>query len=360
MRRYAISVAAVTLSLSLAACGSSPGEDDAAALADENDITIGLLMPEKVISRYEQFDFPIFKDKVEELTDGKGEVRYANAVGDQDEQNRQMRSMVEDKVDVIVVDPVDAKAVAPEVTRAKEAGVPVIAYDRLAEGPVDAYVSFDNTVVGEVQGRSLAQAIPGDTYVMMNGSPADPNAKMFKDGAQGELSGLTVLKSYDTKGWDPDEAKKNMQDAIAEFGVSKIKGVLSANDGMAGGVVAALKEAGVTEMPPITGQDADIEAVQRIITGEQYMTVYKPYPNEAEAAAEMAVAKVRGHNIQFDALTRDSVDSPTHKDIPAALVPVVELTRDNIKETVVADGIHTVKQICTAKVRAACQAAGLL
>jgi D-xylose transport system substrate-binding protein len=360
MRRYAISVAAVTLSFSLAACGSSQGEDDGAELADRNDITVGLLMPESKITRYEDFDFPMFQDKVEELTDGKGKVRYANAGGDQAEQNRQMRSMVEDKVDIIVVDAVDAKAVAPEVTRAKDAGIPVIAYDRLAEGPVDAYVSFDNTVVGEVQGRSLAEAVPGGTVVMINGSPADPNAAMFKEGAKDELGGLDIKKEYDTEGWDPAVAEKHMTEAIEAIGASEIDGVLSANDGMAGGVVAALKKAGVTKMPPITGQDADLDAVRRIITGEQYMTVYKPYPNEAEAAAEMAVTKVRGHDIQFDALTRDAVDSPTTKDIPAALVPVVELTRDNIKKTIVADGIYTVDEICTAKYRAACQAAKLL
>jgi D-xylose transport system substrate-binding protein len=354
-------MAAVTLSFSLAACGGAQGKDgDDAAPSDLNEITIGLLMPEKKISRYEAFDFPIFKDKVDELTDGQGVVRYANANGDQDAQNRQMRSMVDAKVDVIVVDAVDAAAVAPEVKYAKEAGVPVIAYDRLAEGPVDAYVSFNNTVVGEVQGRSLAEAVPGESIVMINGSPADPNAKMFKDGAKGELTGLTVAQEYDTDGWDPVKAKKNMQDAIKKVGLSKIKGVLSANDGMAGGVVEALKEAGVTDMPPITGQDADIEAVRRIVTGEQYMTVYKPYPNEAEAAAEMAVAKVRSHDIQFDALTRDSVDSPTNKDIPAALVPVIELTRENIKDTVVADGIHSVKDICVAEIRDACRAAKLL
>ncbi|MEU9579195.1 sugar ABC transporter substrate-binding protein [Streptomyces chilikensis] len=360
MRRYAMSLAAVTLSLSLAACGGSEGTDDGGALADPNDITIGLLMPEKKISRYERFDFPIFQAKVEELTAEKGKVRYANANGDQTEQNRQMRSMVEAEVDIIVVDPVDAKKVAPEVTRAKEAGIPVIAYDRLAEGPVDAYVSFDNTVVGEVQGRSLAEAAPGGKIVMMNGSPTDPNAAMFKEGAKGELTGQDVVKEYDTDGWDPEQARKNMAEAIEAVGAEEIDGVLSANDGMAGGVVEAFKAAGVTDLPPITGQDADLEAVQRIVTGEQYMTVYKPYPNEAEAAAEMAVAKVRGHDIQFDALTRDAVDSPTHKDIPAALVPVVELTRNNIRKTIVADGIHTVDEICTAKLRAACQAAKLL
>ncbi len=110
----------------------------------------------------------------------------------------------------------------------------------------------------------------------------------------------------------------------------------------------------MTDLPPITGQDAELAAVQRIITGEQYMSVYKSYPEEAESAAEMAVARVQGRDIQFDALTRDRVDSPTEKDIPAQLVPVVALTQDNIKETVIADGIYEIGDICTADFKSAC------
>jgi D-xylose transport system substrate-binding protein len=131
--------------------------------------------------------------------------------------------------------------------------------------------------------------------------------------------------------------------------------VYSANDGMAGGIIKALKKAGVTDLPPITGQDAELDAVQRILTDEQYMSVYKSYPTEAENAAEMALAKVQGKDIQFDALTRDKVDSPTTKNIPAQLVPVVAL----IKDTVIADGIYKRSEICTAAYKEACAAANL-
>jgi D-xylose transport system substrate-binding protein len=130
---------------------------------------------------------------------------------------------------------------------------------------------------------------------------------------------------------------------------------------MAGGIIKALQAAGVSgsDLPPITGQDAELTAVQRIVSGEQYMSVYKPYPTMAEAAAEMAVAKVQGRDIQFDALARDSVDSPTQKDIRANLVTVVALTKSNIEETVIADGIYKVSDICTAKYETACEAIGL-
>jgi D-xylose transport system substrate-binding protein len=170
---------------------------------------------------------------------------------------------------------------------------------------------------------------------------------------------VDIAKSYDTKDWKPENAQANMTEALNEIGVGNIKGVYSANDGMASGVIKALEAAGVTQLPPITGQDAELDAVQRILSGEQYMSVYKSYPHEAESAAEMAVAKVQGKDIQFDSLTQDQVDSPTHQDIPALLVPVSALTKSNIDKTVLADGIYKLSEICTAKYKAACQQAGL-
>ncbi|NJP74199.1 substrate-binding domain-containing protein, partial [Streptomyces sp. C1-2] len=163
----------------------------------------------------------------------------------------------------------------------------------------------------------------------------------------------------DTRDWRPEIAQQNMKKAIAAVGLNNIDAVYSANDGMAGAVIETMKEAGVEHIPPVTGQDADLAAVQRIIAGEQYMTVYKPFRREAESAAEMAVTKVQGRSIEFDALTRDSVNSPTRKGIPAMLVPVVALTKDNIKETVIQDGVYTLDQICTPKYKAKCDALGL-
>ncbi|MFE2275842.1 sugar ABC transporter substrate-binding protein [Streptomyces sp. NPDC059454] len=367
MRRIAISVAATSMSVMLAGCGvlNATGSSDDASPSKGDDITIGLLLPEKANTRYEQFDYPIFKTKVESLTNKKGTVEYANAEADADKQASQMQEMVDDQVDAIVLDAVDAHAIADSVQKAKDAGIPVIAYDRLAEGPIDAYISFDNALVGEVQGRSLLESLGDDLaitdkIVMMNGSSTDPNAKQFKAGALSELKGkVTISKSYDTKDWKPENAQANMVEAINAIGADNIEAVYSANDGMAGGIVKALKAAGVTEMPPITGQDAELAAVQRILADEQYMSVYKSYPDEAENAAEMAVAKVQGKDIQFDALTRDRVDSPTAKDIPAQLVPVIALTKDNIEDTVVADGIYDVSDICTAEFAAACEAVKL-
>ncbi|MFE5816256.1 sugar ABC transporter substrate-binding protein [Streptomyces sp. NPDC056479] len=367
LRRTATAVAAAsTMTLSLAACGALgvTGDSSEASPTKGNDVTVGLLLPETANTRYDKFDFPIIRSKVLELTDKQGRVVYKNADANAAKQESQLQQMIDDQVDVILLDAVDAHAIAGGVKKAKEAGIPVIAYDRLAEGPIDAYVSFDNELVGEVQGRSLLEAMgevdSSDKIVMMNGSPTDPNAKQFKAGALSELNGsVDIAKSYDTKDWKPENAQANMAAAIKSLGANNIKGVYSANDGMAGGVIKALESAGVTDLPPITGQDAELDAVQRILDGEQFMSVYKSYPQEAESAAEMAVAKVQGHDIQFEALAQDQVDSPTDKNIPALLVPVVALTKQNIKETVLADGIYQVSDICTGEYKADCSAAGI-
>ncbi|WNB96763.1 substrate-binding domain-containing protein [Streptomyces sp. CGMCC 4.7035] len=366
MRRTAIALAASVSAFSLAACGviGGSGSSSSAAPKKGNDITVGVLMPQKDIARYEKFDYPIIRDQVRALTNNEGKVVYANAEAKASKQTEQFEQMIADKVDVVIVDAVDAKAIAPAVQKAKDAGIPVIAYDRLAQGPIDAYISFDNELVGQVQGRALVEAF-GDNaasskILMMNGSPSDPNAAQFKEGALSELQGkVNIVKSYDVKDWSPEIAKQNTAAAIRAIGLSNIAGVYSANDSMAETIIDALKEAGVSKVPPVTGQDAELAAVQRILAGEQYMSVYKPYPQEANNAAEMAVAKVQGRSIEFDALTRDKVDSPTQKDIPSMLVPVVALTKDNIKDTVIQDGIYTVKEICTDKYKADCSAKGL-
>ncbi|PAZ14248.1 ABC transporter substrate-binding protein [Streptomyces sp. SA15] len=367
MRRLAIALAASASALSLAACGvmdAVGGSDSSESPTKGNDITVGLLLPDKETARFEKFDYPLIREKVASLTGNKGKVRYANAGASANKQSEQFQQMIDAEVDVVLVDAVDAKAIAPDVEKAKEAGIPVIAYDRLAEGPIDAYVSHDNELVGEVQGRAIVGAL-GDKaatskIVMMNGSPADPNTARFKTGALEELDGQVVIaKQYDTREWLPSVAKANMKKAIQSVGLDNIAAVYSANDGMAGAVIDALKEAGATEIPPVTGQDANLDAVQRIVSGEQYMTVYKSFLLEADTAAEIAVAKVQGRSIEFDALTPDKVDSPTEEDIPSQLVQVVALTQDNIKDTVIRDGVYTVKDICTAQYEDDCAAIGL-
>ncbi|QDY79562.1 substrate-binding domain-containing protein [Streptomyces qinzhouensis] len=366
LRRAAVAATAVATVVGLAACGSAKEAGDKGKetkkSAGGDSVTVGLLLPENQTARYEKFDKPLIEKRIGELTNGKGKVVYANAKQDASLQTQQVDTMITNKVDVLVLDAVDAKAIAGAVKKAKGAGIPVVAYDRLAEGPIDAYTSFDNEEVGRVQGEALLAAL-GDKaksgrIVMMNGSVTDPNAALYKKGSHAVLDGkVNIGKEFDTKEWKPENANSNMESAITALGKDEIIGVYSANDGMAGGIITALKAAGVTKLPPVTGQDAELAAVQRIVAGEQYQSVYKPYAGEANAAAEMAVALARGEKL--GAIAKDSVDSPTTQGVPSVLVEVISLTRTNIKETVLKDGIYTLDEICTDKYRAACGALGL-
>ncbi|MET7983774.1 MULTISPECIES: substrate-binding domain-containing protein [unclassified Streptomyces] len=365
MRRAAVAVAAGAMAVSLAACGSAKeskgSSDSSAGSAKKGDaIKVGLLLPENQTARYEKFDKPLIEKKVSELTNGKGTVVYANAKQDASTQSQQVDTMITNKVDVLIVDAVDAAAIKSSVQKAKDAGIPVVAYDRLAQGPISGYTSFDNKTVGKTQGEALLQALGSKAksgkIVMMNGSVTDPNAAQFKAGAHEVLDGkVNVGKEYDTKEWKPENANANMEAAISALGKKNIIGVYSANDGMAGGIITALKAAGLKV--PVTGQDAELAGVQRILAGEQFMSVYKPYAPEADAAAELAVALAQGKSL--DSVAKDKVDSPTDKQIPSVLVPVTSLTKANIKDTVVKDGLYTVNDICTPAYAAACKKAGL-
>ncbi|MFD6415549.1 substrate-binding domain-containing protein [Streptomyces sp. NPDC060194] len=366
MRRAAVAVAATAMAVSLAACGSAGEADkdksEGADKAKSGPIKIGLLLPENQTARYEAFDKPLIEKRIAELAPD-ADVTYVNAQQDATKQQQQVETMITKKVDVIILDAVDSKAIASAVQSAKDADIPVVAYDRLAEGPIDAYTSFDNEEVGKVQGTALLEALgdKGDKpqIVMMNGSPTDPNAAMFKAGAHSVLDGKVTIKEYDTKEWKPEVANTQMEGAIASLGKDKIVGVYSANDGLAGGIIEALKGGGFDKanLPPVTGQDAELAGVQRIVAGEQYMSVYKPYQPEAYAAAEMAVALAKGEKL--DSIAKAKVDSPTTKGVPALLIPPVALTQKNIKDTVVKDGLYTIDDICTPKYKAACDKIGL-
>ena len=180
-----------------------------------------------------------------------------------------------------MLDPVDGKAAAAVANSAKGQGVPVVAYDRFIAG-VDYYVSFDNETVGKTQAQTLVDILKkggktsGDV-VMINGSPTDPNAADFKKGAHSVLdsSGYKVAAEYDTPDWSPDKAQAWMEGQISAV-KGNLVGVYAANDGTAGGAIAALKGGGVTPLPPVTGQDAELAAIQRILAGDQAMTIYKP------------------------------------------------------------------------------------
>jgi len=330
---------------------------------------IALLLPETKTARYETADRPYFEAKMKELCPNC-EILYSNANQDANAQLSQAEAALTNGAQVMVLDPVDSAAAGAIADKAKAAGVPVIAYDRLIlnSNGVNFYISFDNVEVGKLQAQSLVDKLTSMNLptpwqiVMINGSPTDNNAKLFKQGAHSVFdplvaSGkLVIAKEYDTPDWSPDQAQTEMQQALTALG-NKVDGVYCANDGTASGAIAAMKAAGLSPLPPVTGQDAELAAIQRILIGDQYMTVYKAIKPEAEAAAQLA----------YDLLTNttpaaDLVNGKTNNgtiDVPSVLLTPVAVTKDNIKSTVVADNFWTAQQICTADYAAACTAGGL-
>src|SRR6266508_577934 len=255
---------------------------------------IAILLPETKTARYESQDLPNFKNKLKELGfNVDSDLIYSNANQDAAAQQQQAEAAITNGAKVLVLDPVDSDSAAVIADQAKAKNIPVISYDRLIKGSdgVSYYISFDNEQVGKLQGESLLKALSGKTnpsIVMINGRPTDNNATLVKKGAHSVLDGnVTIAKEYDTPDWSPDKAQDEMTQALTALG-NKVDGVYAANDGTGGGAIAAMKAAGVTPLPPVTGQDAELAAIQRILAGEQYMTVYKAIKPEAEAAAELA------------------------------------------------------------------------
>ncbi|HUX21701.1 MAG TPA: substrate-binding domain-containing protein, partial [Spirochaetia bacterium] len=201
------------------------------------------------------------------------------------------------------------------------------------------------------------------TIVMINGSPTDNNAKLFKQGAHSvfdplvQAGKLVIAKEYDTPDWSPDQAQNEMQQALTALG-NQVDGVYCANDGTASGAVAAMKAAGLNPIPPVTGQDAELAGIQRILVGEQYMTVYKAIKPEAEAAAELAYDLLMKKPVPAS-MTAGKTTPNGAMDVPSVLLTPIAVTKDNIKSTVVADGFWSVSQICTTQYASACTAAGL-
>ncbi|MFI6445999.1 sugar ABC transporter substrate-binding protein [Kitasatospora sp. NPDC050543] len=367
VRRILIATTAVSVVVGMASCGSakqSTGSTSSGSNASgtaAGAVKIGLLLPETKTTRYEQFDRPLIEAKIKELAPN-AQIDYYNANQDATQQQTQVDTALTKGDKVLILDAVDAKSIQSSVQKAHDAGVKVIAYDRLAQGPVDAYVSFDNHKVGELQGQALVAAV-GDKasagqIIMINGSPTDPNAAEFKAGAHSAIDGkLTIGKEYDTPNWDPNNANQEAAAGITAIGAPNVVGVYSANDGMAAGIATALKAANISGTP-LTGQDAQLDAIQRILVNTQTMTIYKPYKPEAESAAESAIAYATGKSPSPSA-TPTTAKSGSGQSVPANLITPIVVNKDNIKTTVIADGLYTPQQICTPDYAAACQQAGI-
>ena len=358
---------AMVVAMGLAACG---GDDDngsadkASGDGGGSGKTIALLLPETKTTRYEEKDRPLFTAKVQELCPDC-EVIYANASQDPNKQQQQAEAAITNGADVLVLDAVDVKSVGPIVQHANQKDIPVIAYDRLIpDQDIAYYVSFDNVKQGRIQAQTLLDKLgsgaDGESIVMVNGAPTDPSAGDYKKGAHQvfDKSGVKIAKEYDTPDWSPDKAQVEMEQSITALGKDGFVGAYSANDGMAGGMIAAMKSAGIDPSArPITGGDSEVSAIQRILTGEQYSTIYLAIKQQAETSAQIAVAAAQGKDAPADVV--DSEVDNGAKQVPSVLLSPIAVTKDNISETVIKDGFLTVEEICTGSYKTACKEAGI-
>lgn len=364
LRRGLVVAAVAALALGVSACGKAKqadGKSGAGNVSVKDGFKVAILLPESKTARYEKFDRPYLQKDIKKLCP-KCEILYRNANQDADTQRQQVNSVLAAGAKVLILDSVNYKSIGSSVKKAKDQGVPVIAYDRLATGPISGYSSFDNVDIGKQQGKAFLEAISkgGDPkrgkVILVNGSPDDPNAPDFKKGMHSVLDGkVKVGAEYDTTDWSPDGARREVAGAISKIGADKVIGVYAANDGMAGGAIAALKAADVSPLPPVTGQDAELAGLQRILAGEQYATIYKSIKPQAKAAAEMAVAVAQGKKWTGGSDTRNNGTVT----VPAMIVPATTVTKDNIESTVVKDGYWKASEICTAKYAKACAKAGI-
>ena len=346
--------------LAVAACGGGGGGGSGGGGKK-----IALLLPEHTTARYETQDRPHFESTVKRLCPNCS-VIYENANQDASQQQSQADSVLTQGIDAMVLDPVDATSASTIVAKAKAQNVPVISYDRLvSNAALAAYISFDNVRVGRLQATSLETKLRQDGHpkgpiVMLNGDATDSNAHLFKQGASSVFGrdGVKIAKSYDTQGYTAANAQTEMQQAITALGNNGFAGVYDANDGIASGAITAMKDAGIAPASrPTTGQDAELDGIQRILAGQQYMTVYKAVKTEAQDAARLAVPLAKGRPLPADLVNAHTTSGETS--VPSVILTPVAVTKANVASTVIRDGFWTPAQVCTSAFASACKAAGI-
>ncbi len=371
----ALKVAALGFGLAIiaSACSSTPAGSGAAVSGAAGATgKVALLLPEKQTARYEASDKPLFEAELKKVCPNVTLI-YSNAGGSDADQQTQADAAIAAGVKVVVLDPNDAKAGGAIASTIAAKGIKVISYDRLLLGgsKPDLYVEFDSSTVGKLQGQALLDKLTamGKTnakVLWINGSPKDNNAKLFAQGAHSVLDGkVTIVKEDAMANWKPEEAQAITDAAIAAFGKTGFDAVYVANDGGAGGVIASLKGAGIDpKTVPVTGQDAELPAIQRIVAGEQFMTIYKPYKTLAESAADAACGMVSGKAV--DTTKFNAMENNGTADITTQKIAVIPVTIDgavagtkSVVASVMADAFYSATQICTGDFAAACTAAGV-
>lgn len=311
------------------------------AVSDDGKITIGFCADNLVIERWQR-DQEIFQAKAKE----KGvDVIVYNANEDNATQIQQIHQLIDKKVDVIVIIPYDKDGISDAVAEAQKAGIRVIAYDRLINNAdIDAYVTFDNLKVGQIQAEALVEVKPTGNYVLINGSPEDNNSSMFRDGYMSVLNqeisrgNIQIVNEVWADKWREEPAYEVIVETLNQ-GIT-IDAIIGANDRLAEAAIQALAENGLAGEVIVAGHDADISACQRIVEGTQYITVYKPLRLLAETAVDLAIDLAMGKDVSIEATIDNGL-----KEVPYIKLDVLPVTVDTMEETVIDDGFHNREDI---------------
>lgn len=329
--------------------GSSKSGNDAmqndggrkSTMTSDQNFTVGLSLASLSQSRW-RTEREIITQKIEAAG---GTVITTVADQDAAQQELQVRNLLLQGVDALIIVAQDGDLAGKLVDLAHEQNVPVIAYDRLIRNSdLDYYLSFDNVKVGEQQALGVLSAVNSGKFAYVGGSPTDNNAHLVREGSFNVLqpyidSGdIQIVFDKNIDSWNRDQAYEAISAFLKNGGT--LDAAVVANDGMAGGVIQALAENGLAGKVPVSGQDGDLDALHRIIQGTQTMTVYKPITKLAEEASKMAIALAKGEKVETDSVVNNGT-----VDVPSRLLDVVRLNASNIKDTVIADGIYTEAQV---------------
>ncbi|MGI9196352.1 MAG: sugar ABC transporter substrate-binding protein [Candidatus Nanopelagicales bacterium] len=338
-------------SSSAAPASSSAAPESSSAAPAPTTAKVGVILPDAASSaRWETADRKFLEEAF-----GAAGVEYdiQNANGDKAKFATIADQMLNEGVNVMLIVNLDSPSAAAVIKKADEQGVPVIDYDRLTlGGGAQYYVSFDNVAVGTKIGEGLVTCMQKNgnndgPVALLNGSPTDNNATLFKQGYEKVIkdAGYTIAADQSVPDWDNTKAGTIFEQMYTEAGGDFI-GVASANDGLGGAVISVLERNGQAGKIPVTGQDATDEGLQRVLMGTQCMTVYKAIKQEADAAAALAVALAKGEIPTADGLATGSVtDSETGGTVKAVLLEPMSIFPENVKD-VIADGFTTYDRVC--------------
>jgi D-xylose transport system substrate-binding protein len=371
-KRLALLAAGLGLTLAVSACGAnqespqSNDDQDSGSSSTGEGVPVGVILPETASSaRWEGFDKPM----LEAALRAEGlDPHIENAQGDVQKFATLADGMINDGVKVLIIASINSELGGTVAQKANAQGIPTIDYDRLnLGGSSDYYVSFDNVKVGELQGQGLADALKdkkGAKVIEIEGAPTDNNATLFYNGQQNVLKplyengSLELLQSQPIDNWDNQKGGTTFEQIFTSKG-SKVDGVVAANDGLAGAVITVLKKYKLNGKVPVTGQDATADGLKAILSGDQYMTVFKPIKEEAEATAKLAAALAKGDKAAADKIATDESDDPTGKrKVKSVLLEPFLITKADVKR-VIDEGYVKAEEVCTGETQAACTELGI-